>query len=1082
MAFFPKDLPIHDWLTKTNFSFLSSTTVPYELMQTACRLGYHSLCINDFDGVYGIARCFNDLNHIKSKEDVSLKLNYGAEVHLKLDHAKPLMKQQTLVFNALSSQGYRNLCRLLSFSHRESKREAYISLEDLFKFDLSGLFCLIPMRGGLEYCLKNPEGLSALKEKLPTFIVITKTFHQASDSLIPKAYELSKKLSLPILFSQDSFILHRSEKSFHDVLLTIKNNNTLPENLSHLLANGERSLHTREQFWHIYHKFPGAQESFKLAHELNEQANFCLSSLKYHYPKEMIPEGYTAQSYLEHITFKAAGERYNGIIPAKVTQTLSHELDLIEELNFADYFLTVWDIVAWARSQGILCQGRGSAANSAVCFVLGVTSCDPAVFDLLFERFISKERGDPPDIDIDFEHERREEVLQYIYKRYGRKRAAMVANVITFRSKGATRAVGKALGVPEEYLDRTSKALSTVIYRREELGHVIDVVKNDTSQKDHSNELPWKFWKHFSEKLVDFPRHMGIHSGGFIVSQHEIDDLVPQEPATMADRTVIQWCKDDIEELGFFKIDCLSLGMLTAVRKCFDYIEEHYGKRFNLYDIPQDDKPTYQMIQKADTVGVFQIESRAQQEMAPRFKPKDLYDLVIQIATIRPGPLEGDAKNPLIRRRNGLEKVTYPCKEVEDILSRTMGVLVFQEQLMRIAVALGDFTAGEANELRKNIGAWNSKAFNRNLHPFMKKLFDGLKRRGLKKEFAMQLMHQMKGFAHYGFPESHAISFAFIAYASSYLKCHFPAAFYTSILNSQPMGFYSPHALLEAAKRNQVTILPLCVNFSDWDHKMEELPQKLGRPKLFGIRLGFRLVSGLREQGIELMSLERSEGGQFKNFDDFVGRNRLFKDDYIKIASTNAFHSFKLSRNEAIWKCSAIPYKELIDFEDKKINWKKKSKMDEAQQDFQSYGTTTGEHPIVILKETWSYNIKLKSIRTSQMLQETPDGFMVSVFGLLISKQAPPTAKGMVFYTLEDETGFLNLVFTPQVYEKNHHLLEGVKIHCVSGVLQKNQDSHSILVKAIHQPMAENVQNIQGRRLISQKVSEKLKADKVHYR
>lgn len=1081
MAFSPKNLPIHDWLVKTNFSFLSSTTVPYELMQTACRLGYNSLCINDFDGLYGIARCFNDLNHIKSKEEIDLKLNYGAEIHLKLDHAKPLIRQQTLAFNVLNSQGYRNLCRLLSYSHRDSKREASISFDELIDFDLAGLFCLIPMRGGLDFMLSKPEALSTLKEKLPTYLTVTKTFHQTSDAFIPKVYELAKKMNLPIIFSQDSFMLHRSQKSFHDILLTIKNNNTLSENLTHLFSNGERSLHTREQFWHIYHKFPEAQASFYLMHELNEQADFCLSSLKYHYPKEMIPEGYTAQSYLEHISFKAAHERYNGIIPAKVTQALSHELDLIEELNFADYFLTVWDIVDWARSQGILCQGRGSAANSAVCFVLGVTSCDPAVFDLLFERFISKERGDPPDIDIDFEHERREEVLQYIYQRYGRKRAAMVANVITFRSKGATRAVGKALGVPEEYLDRTSKTLSTVIYRREDLSSVIDVVQKD-SQSIEAEKLPWKFWKSFSEKLVDFPRHMGIHSGGFIISQLELDNLVPQEPATMEGRTVIQWCKDDIEELGFFKIDCLSLGMLTAVRKCFDLIETHYGKRFNLYDIPQDDKSTYQMIQKADTVGVFQIESRAQQEMAPRFKPKDLYDLVIQIATIRPGPLEGDAKNPLIRRRNGLEPVAYPCKEVEDILSRTMGVLVFQEQLMRIAVALGDFTAGEANELRKNIGAWNSKAFNRNLHPFMKKLFDGLKKRGIKKEFALQLMHQMKGFAHYGFPESHAISFAFIAYASSYLKCHFPAAFYTSILNSQPMGFYSPHALLEAAKRNQVKILPLCVNHSDWDHKMEELLQKSGRPKLFAIRLGFRLVSGLRQLGIESMSQERENKGPFRDFDEFINRNQLFKDDYIKMASTNAFHSFKLSRNEAIWKCSAIPYKELIDFEDKEIRWKKKTKMEEARQDFQSFGTTTGEHPIVILKEDWSYNIKLASIRTSQALQKTPDGFMVSVFGLLISKQAPPTAKGMVFYTLEDETGFLNLVFTPQVYEKNHKLLEGVKIHCISGVLQKNQDSHSILVKAVHQPMAENIQSIQSKRSLIQKAEQKLKADKVHYR
>ena len=1077
MEFSPKNLPLNEWLCKTYFSFLSSTITPFDLVQTATRLGYQSLCINDFDGVYGIARAYNDLNYIRTQEQSELKLNYGAEVHLQKDHSDPLLRQKTIVFNVLNTKGYQNLCKLISYTHRESKTEAYISLDKLMDFDLSGLFCIIPMRGALEYFLFHPSKLEALKSKLPTYLAVTKNFHQISDALIPKAYELAKRFDLPIIFSQDCFMLHRSDKSFHDVLLTIKNNNTLSENLTAFFPNGERSFHTKEQFWHIFKNFPKAQESFQHMFELNQQANFCLSSLKYQYPKEMIPAGYTPQSYLEDLSFKAAKERYNGHIPAKVVHSLTRELDLIEELNFADYFLTVWDIVAWARSQGILCQGRGSAANSAVCFVLGITSCDPAVFDLLFERFISKERGDPPDIDVDFEHERREEVLQYIYSRYGRKRAAMVANVITFRSKGAVRATGKALGIAEEYLSAASEALSTVIYRSEGVEKVLELL-----EQEKEVNLPWKFWRHFSKKLLDFPRHMGVHSGGFIISQHEIDQLVPQEPATMEGRTVIQWSKDDIEELGFFKIDCLSLGMLSAVRKCFDLIEKHHGKKFNLYDIPQDDKPTYQMIQKADTVGVFQIESRAQQEMAPRFRPKDLYDLVIQIATIRPGPLEGDAKNPLIRRRNGLEPVTYPCKEVEEILSRTMGVLVFQEQLMRIAVALGDFTAGEANELRKNIGAWNSKAFNRNLHPFMKKLFDGLKKRGLKKEFAMQLMHQMKGFAHYGFPESHAISFAFIAYASSYLKCHYPAAFYASVLNSQPMGFYSPHALLEAAKRNHVTILPLCINTSTWDHKLEEIQQKPGRPSVFAIRLGFRLVSGLREQGIESLCFERNQNGIFKNFDDFIQRTKLFKDDYIKIASTNALSTFKLSRDDAIWKCSAVPYKELIDFEDKEIKWQKKSKMDEVVQDFHSFGTTTSEHPIQILKESWSYSIKKESIKTSIQLQETPNTHVVSVFGMLISKQAPPTAKGMVFYTLEDETGFLNLVFTPQVYRKFHQFLEGQKIHCVSGILQKNQDSHSILVKTVHLAVLENVKSMQGRRPIQKDSKQKFKADKVHYR
>lgn len=1076
MAFSLKNFTYHEWLNKTHFSFLSSTTTPFDLVQTAINLEYGSICINDFDGVYGIARCFNDHNFISQKTPNSLKLNYGAEIHLQQDHESPLMQQVTLVLNVFNQTGYRNLCRLLSMTHKESKDKAWISLVDLLEQNLNGIFGIIPMRGGLYYFHHHPEELPLLKELLKDnlCLALTKTFNRRADQLIPIVYELSQRFELPILISQDSFMLKREDKSFHDVLLAIKNNQIVSQNLTHQFTNGERSLHTKNQIYQTYKGFKGFEQSCRFMQWLDERCDFTLGSLKYQYPQEMIPEGYTSQSFLEKVTFDCAHQRYGDIIPAKVIQLLSKELDLIEELGFADYFLTVWDIVRWARSQDILCQGRGSAANSAVCFVLGVTACDPSLFDLLFERFMSKERGDPPDIDIDFEHERREEVLQYIYRRYGRKRAAMVANVITFRSKGAVRAVGKALGVPEDVLAQSSKALSTVIYRKEDITSVVDIIR-----KNQNLELPWKLWAHYAEKLLDFPRHMGIHSGGFIISQHEIDDLVPQEPATMEARTVIQWSKDDIEELGFFKIDCLSLGMLTAVRKCLDDVKKCYGKHYELHQIPQDDPPTYQMIQKADTVGVFQIESRAQQEMAPRFKPRDLYDLVIQIATIRPGPLEGDAKNPLIRRRNGEEAITYPCPEVEEILSRTMGVLVFQEQLMRIAVALGDFTPGEANELRKNIGAWNSKAFNRNLNPFMQKLFNGLKRKGVKKEFALQLMQQMKGFAHYGFPESHAISFAFIAYASAYLKCHYPAAFFTSILNSQPMGFYSPHALLEAAKRAQVTILPLCVKHSYWDHQLEPLPAKNNRPTVYAIRLGFRLISGLRVDAVKHME---NTDRNWRDFKSFIQQTTFYKDDYLKLASANALHSFGFSREDAIWKCSAVPFKELIDTKDKEVRWAEKSALEQAQQDFEAFGTTLGEHPVALIKtKHWPYSIKLASIKSAKTLEDFAHGFVVSVFGMLISKQAPPSAKGMVFFTLEDETGFLNLVFTPQVYRRFHEELEQNKMLCVSGILQKNQQAHSVLVKTVHLPKALNVTILKRSQQLKATTPQGFNADKINY-
>ncbi|MGB5327952.1 MAG: error-prone DNA polymerase, partial [Gammaproteobacteria bacterium] len=509
-----------------------------------------------------------------------------------------------------------------------------------------------------------------------------------------------------------------------------------------------------------------------------------LDQLGYHYPGEMIPQGHDAQSYLQLLVLQATQEKFNHQPSGRILRQIEHELELIEKLNFADYFLTVWDIVSWARQQQILCQGRGSAANSSVCFVLGITSVNPDQFELLFERFVSMERGDPPDIDVDFEHERREEVIQYIYQRYGRDRAAMVANVVTFRGKGSLRAVGKALGVDDQLLQQMSKIASSRYFRGSGTENIVMALKNDyENDNPRAQKISWKLWLQLSGKLHGFPRHLGIHSGGFMLADKPLNCLLPQEPATMQGRSVIQWSKEDIEALGFFKIDILSLGMLSAMRKCFDYIEFYHGKHLSLDSIPDDDQATYQMIQKADTVGAFQIESRAQMSMLPRLKPACFYDLVIEVAIIRPGPIQGEVIHPYLARRDGLEPVTYPDERLRPILQRTLGIAIFQEQAMRIAIAVGNFTAGEANELRKKIGSWGIKDFNRDLNPLLIKLEQGMRDNDIKPEFAEQILGQMKGFAEYGFPESHAVSFSLIAYASCYLKCHFPAAFYISVLN-----------------------------------------------------------------------------------------------------------------------------------------------------------------------------------------------------------------------------------------------------------------------------------------------------------
>jgi len=1059
MAYTLKNFRYQEWLCKTNFSFLVGASHPNELLLSAAELGYDALCINDFGGQYGLARTFNDLRHLKKKQDISLKLNYGCELHLAPDHQKPLLEQRSLTFVAQDWQGYQNLNRLISFAQLKGKAQAWVSPKEILDFDLSQLFAIVPMRH-VDFSDATYQHFKNLKEALngALYFALTKSYSALSDTYIPKTQNRAQRLECKTLFSQDIFYHHRHLKSFHDLLSAIRTNKTVDQAMSEFLPNGERSLHQRSFLWKTYQRFPKFQQTLSLMDALNESCTFSLDQIHYKYPKEMIPENHTSQSYLEHLVWERISSHYKNHIPPKMATLVSKELDIIEDLNFADYFLTVWDIVDWARQQNILCQGRGSAANSAVCYFLGITACDPEHFDLLFERFVSKERGDPPDIDVDFEHERREEVIQYIYRRYGRKRAAMVANVITFRGKGALRAVGKALGVSDTALGQISKLKSRVNLRGKPLSEVLQEYQQknklaDLGVQDVPENFPWHLWSHFSHKLQGFPRHLGLHSGGFIISQHPMDQLVPQEPATMTGRTVIQWCKGDIEELGFFKIDCLALGMLTALRKCLDLMSTHYGRSMSMTTIPKEDPATYTMIQNADTVGVFQIESRAQMSMLPRLKPQCFYDLVIEIAIIRPGPIQGNVIHPYLRRRHGKDPVTYPDPRVKQALSKTLGVVIFQEQAMRIAMALGDFTPGEANELRKHIGTWNSKDFSRNLNPYLKKLFHGLKKQNIDPKFTKQLIEQMKGFAHYGFPESHAISFAFLAYASSYLKCHYPAAFFTALLNSQPMGFYSPHALLQAAQRQAVTVLPISILKSQWDHTLEALPQKEGRPPVFAIRLGLRIVKGLSRQAAAILTAESSRPS-WKTLSDCTSKVSLARDDYTALAAANAFADFGLQRFEALWTSEAIPVKPMIDTEDTngkhQINWKEQSEFQKAQMDFVAFGTSLEDHPAKMVKDhCWPYAPELQEIQNSDQLSAGKAGRIVRTFGMVLSKQAPPSAKGMVFLTLEDEFGFINLAFPPDIYSKFCDLVEGSGLLCVEGKLQKVENYHSLLVRHV---------------------------------
>lgn len=1042
----------NEWLCKTNFSFLHGASHPRDLIERANRLGYQSLCINDFDGVYGLARSYRELDYLKQQQQWrGLKLNYGAEIHLQRDHDLPLLLQDTLVLVAQDQQGYTNLNRLLSFAHREGKDYANVPLEYLLNCEVDGLFAIQPMRGAI----RSHRGIGRHAELQRLFdrryfLAISRHLHPAEDRWIKIALHSARQHGLEYILSQDAFFHDRQQKCMSDLLQAIRNNQVFDSCRAHFFPNAERCLHRADELRRLFAPIPGSGHALALSRELDRSCRFNLEQLRYRYPKEMIPAGHDALSYLKLLVRQGVQEKFNHLPPDKILRQLEHELILIGKLNFADYFLTVWDIVSWARQQRILCQGRGSAANSSVCFVLGITSVNPDQFELLFERFVSMERGDPPDIDVDFEHERREEVIQYIYRRYGRDRAAMVANVVTFRGKGALRAVGKALGADDELLRQMSKLASSRYFRGAGIENIVMALKHDYErQNPQARKISWQLWMQLSEMLHGFPRHLGIHSGGFMLADKPLNRLLPQEPATMEGRSVIQWSKDDIEALGFFKIDILSLGMLSAIRKCFDYVQHYYGRRLRLDLIPDDDRATYAMIQKADTVGTFQIESRAQMSMLPRLKPACFYDLVIEVAIIRPGPIQGKVIHPYLARREGLEAVTYPDERLRPILQRTLGIAIFQEQAMRIAIAVGDFTAGEANELRKKIGSWGIKDFNRDLNPLLVKLERGMQKNGIKPEFAEQILGQMKGFAEYGFPESHAVSFSLIAYASCYLKRHYPAAFFISVLNSQPMGFYSPHALLQAAKREGIELLPISLNCSDWDHQLEMPAQQ----QQYSIRLGFRLIKGLAESSVARIIENRRRSGGWNSFEGFSRDCELARDDITALAASDVFSEFGDFRSDALWQAEAAPYKPLLDNTDDGIAWIKEAKLESIQKDFRAFGTSLKQHPVAVIKlEQWPYSVALEKIISARQLIELRADADVFSFGMVLVKQSPGSAKGMVFVTLEDETGFINLAFTPQVYTRFYRQVEQQAFLCIVGKLQRVNESHSILVKRVFDP------------------------------
>jgi error-prone DNA polymerase len=1029
------------WLAQSCYSFLQAASHPHELVESINESGYAGLCLTDFDGVYGLVKGWNAL-----KEHPQQRFACGAQVPLALAlpslpealQQEPLLPpflQDRISYVAQTATAYREICTLLTHIHRNGKTATPITLDDETPWPTTAP-AIIPMRGSIQLFSPREQKthrvwLARLEQLCSRhsgelFLAITPPTSALERNAFENQMAAHAALGIPLLATEDLFFHTPDRKALLDLLTAIRHNQTIAEIPWARFPNAERHLHHARVLERFCNRTPELRSALANNERLEASLDFRLDELHYRYPSEFIPDGFTAATYLRHLTEAALRERYPDGSPDRLHSLMEKELVLVEELRFADYFLTVWDIVRFARSQQILCQGRGSAANSAICFLLGITAVDPMVSDVLFERFISRERGEPPDIDVDFEHERREEVIQYIYTRYGRARAAMVANVITFKTRGATRAVTKALG-SAALENANSERVATMV-----------------------------------QELRGFPRHLGIHSGGFVVSQEPLTHLSGIEPATMEGRSIIQWNKDDLESLGFFKIDVLALGMLTALRKTFAILLNSRKRipgtllPIRLDTIPPDCSLTYQMIREARTTGVFQIESRAQMSILPRIKPKDFYDLVVSIGIVRPGPIVSGMVHSYVRRRLGLEPVTIPDNRLVPILERTLGVPVFQEQVMRVAMAVADFTPGEADELRRAMGAWKISG---DMQRFEEKLRAGMKKNGIPDEFADVIYRQINGFSQYGFPESHATSFAHLAYASSWLKAHHPAEFLCGLLNAQPLGFYSIHSLLQEARHAGVQIFAPCLFASQWDSFIT----------LKGaVQLGFRLLSNIQKEHVEEFIERRKSSGIVKRLfhgtanESASASETLFEllgclhsHEQIGLAMAGCFRRLERDRPTLLWKILANPSRLLPDVEPSNLPPQKAEleAWDNLQDDYQHLNTTLAQHPLALIKQlAWPFPVKQESITTARTLATFSHGRTATVAGLQMIRQRPPTAKGMVFITLEDETGTINLVLRPDVYLKYQTTVSGSDLLCVTGKTQGRGAAATLLVTSVLAP------------------------------
>ena len=1009
----------------TNFSFLRGASHPEEIIERAAELGYRGIAVTDRNTLAGIVRA-----HAEAR---GRKIRFIPACRLDLPDGPDLLAYPT------DRDAYARLSSLLTKGNlRAEKGECHLSKADVYEYAKDMKFIVVPpVSLGADFNFEPGFGkaLEEYREALGCNLYLGASFSYSGDDhkKLFRLSQLGARLEIPMVATNDAHYHVPERKELQDILTCIREKCTIHTAGFRLHQNAERYLKPIGEMQRLFRQYPAA---LARTQEITEACSFSLDELKYIYPEEITSEGRTPMEELVYLTRKGAREHFGEAVPKKIKATIEMELEFIGRKGYASYFLTVYDYVREAKARGILCQGRGSAANSVVCYCLGITAVDPSKFKLLFARFMSDARNEPPDIDVDFEHERREEIMQYIYEKYGRDRAGIVATVTQVHWKGAVRDVGKVMGLSVDAINVLSKS-------KYEFTEDWFAGKPAASGSFDAKDPHLRKVLELTGQYIGFPRQLGQHTGGFVITQNKLHDLCPILNARMEDRTCIEWNKDDIEALGFMKVDVLALGMLTCIRKAFDLARRHYGLELTLANIPQDDPKVYDMIGHADTVGVFQIESRAQMSMLPRLKPETFYDLVIEVAIVRPGPIQGDMVHPYLRRRNGQEPVEYPSKELEEILGRTLGVPLFQEQAMEIAIVAAGFTPAEADGLRRSMATFKAKG---KVTQYREKLVTGMMEKGYTQEFAMRVFKQLEGFGSYGFPESHAASFALLVYVSSWIKCYYPDVFAAALLNSQPMGFYQPAQIVIDTRKRGVEVRPADINYSQWDNCLEE---QAGRHR--AVRLGFRQIKGLGEN--DMLVLLSGRKTAYRNINQLVDAG-VPQPALERLADADAFRSIGLDRRQALWEISAL--------HDHPSGVFTGTPSESTRERLTTLPPmTTGEH---VIRDYASTALSLKAHPVSfarwklNQLQVTPtsglsamkNGMFVRVCGLITVRQHPSTAKGVLFITIEDETGFANLVVWEKTFEKYRKEILQSRLLLVAGKLQIEGEVIHVVVRSCH--------------------------------